>query len=364
MNILFLVSSMTGGGAERVAAVLCNQWAKEGHSVTLVPTYSGGGGCDYELDTNVNLVYLANQAKKNNKLTRFVSLRRIIKHNNPDVIYSFLTHVNIVAILVSYGLNIPVVVSERIYPPSSYRSKKMLAACRLLYPYAHKVVMQTDKGAKWMKGFTPRSNVTVIANPVKYPMENSLVEDEASYGDIIAKDRFAFLAVGRLEKQKGFGDLITAFSIIADEIPDWDLVILGEGTQRQALEKEAERKEIQERVFLPGRLKSLDSWYKQASIYIMSSYYEGFPNSLLEAMTYGLAVISRDCDTGPRDLITDSYNGFLVPVDSIDELANKMLNLAKDEDKRHEYSTKAKVVRDTYSIDKIASKWLSEACNA
>ena len=114
---------MQGGGAERVAALLCNYWASCGHSVRLVATFSGGGDCVYSLDNRVRLEYLTDvvgsiSTGTTNKILRFFALRRVIRESNADVIVSFLTNVNVAVLLSAKGLGIPVVVSERTYPPA------------------------------------------------------------------------------------------------------------------------------------------------------------------------------------------------------------------------------------------------------
>lgn len=121
-RIVFLVSSMEGGGAERVAALLCNYWVACGHEVLLVPTYSGRGGCEYLLDDRVRLDYLAKRVGTIRKSPwtmgrRLLTIRRMVREFRADVVVSFLPHVNVAALLVTRGLKVPVVVSERVHPP-------------------------------------------------------------------------------------------------------------------------------------------------------------------------------------------------------------------------------------------------------
>ena len=121
-KILFLVSGMEVGGAERVASLLCNYWIEKGHKVTLMPTYSGRGECSYEINDDVKISFLSDifGSKKSNlwsRIRRFILLRRVIVNEAPDVIVSFLAQVNVTAILAAMGTNIPVIVSERTYPP-------------------------------------------------------------------------------------------------------------------------------------------------------------------------------------------------------------------------------------------------------
>src|SRR5699024_4469850 len=124
--------------------------------------------------------------------------------------------------------------------------------------------------------------------------------------------RRRLLAVGRLHPVKGFDQLIEAFDSIAHFFPDWDLVILGEGPERTALEEQIHRTGLGERITLPGRVGNIGQWYDASDIYVLSSRTESLSNTLLEAMASGLAVVACDCETGPREIIRDTIDGALV----------------------------------------------------
>ena len=128
--------------------------------------------------------------------------------------------------------------------------------------------------------------------------------------------RKVLLAVGRLEVEKGFDWLIDAFSALATKYPEWDLVILGEGSLRATLEKQVQTSGLARRVFLPGRVGNVGDWYERANLYVMSSRFEGFGNTLGEAMAYGLPAVSFDCETGPRNIIRHETDGLLVPLET------------------------------------------------
>ena len=199
-HILFLVSGMQGGGAERIASTLSNYWIKKGYRVTLVPTFSGRGDCIYHLDKQVELDFLADRVGSTkqsiwNRFRRLWVLRKVIRQYNPDIIVSFLTHVNVAAILCAFGSRIPVIVSERIYPPR-YRLGFFLETLRaLLYPFASAVVMQTNQGLAWLKDKISQHNGVVIPNPLTYPMVSSTPVVMPS--DVISKDRKICLSVGQ-----------------------------------------------------------------------------------------------------------------------------------------------------------------------
>lgn len=361
-HILFLVSSMQGGGAERVAALLSNFWVENNYRVSLMPTFSGRGVCLYPLDKRVELEFLADRVGSTdqslfNRLRRFWVLRKAINEIKPDIIISFLTHVNIAAILSAFGTRIPVIVSERTYPPGYPLGFFLTTLRKLTYPAASCVVMQTDQGMVWLKARVGKSSGVVIANPVEYPM--ALAEPMRHVKDVVGKNQRLCIAVGRLVEEKGFLELISAFSQLSERHPEWDLVILGEGPQRDALEKQITKLGCKGRVHLPGRAGNVAEWYSVAEVFIMNSTFEGFPNSLLEAMAYGLPVISTDCDTGPRDMISHGVNGLLLPAsDNSLKLSQAIESVIEDPDFAVSLGTAAKMVRNQFALSMMGDKWM------
>jgi len=360
-RILFLVSSMEGGGAERVAALLSNHWAKQGHQVTLMPTFSGRGKCSYPLDERVQLDYLADRVGSRsrsslNKLRRLAALRQIIRELTPDVIVSFLPHVNVAAIIAAQGLGVRVVVSERNYPPATPLGIVPERLRRWAYPRASTVVVQTQQVSDWLAHCCPKAHSRVIANPVVYPLPHG--EPEVEPISVISSKRRLALAVGRLHQQKGFDLLLIAFKTLAEHYPKWDLVILGEGAERESLERQRERLGLTKRVYLPCRVGNLSDWYMRAELFVMSSRFEGFPNALAEAMAHGLPAVSFDCKTGPRDLIRNGVDGLLVaPEAGPKGLADAMATLMRDDAQRQRMTEAAKAVRERFSMARISAKW-------
>lgn len=359
-KILFLVSSMQGGGAERVASLLCNEWVKNGHSVTLMPTFSGKGICLYPLDEKVKLIFLADlvgTVKRSllNKFRRVLTLRGFIKRYSPDVIVSFLPDVNIAAVVANVGLGHRVIVSERTYPPARPLGLVLEVVRRWAYGQAAGVVMQTNQGRDWLYEYCPRATCYVIPNPVTYPLP--CAQPVLSPSEVVNPGKKLVLGVGRLSEEKGFMSLLASYSMLADRNKDWDLVLLGEGAERSALECRIKESGLENRVHMPGRVGNLAEWYGRADLYVMSSYREGFPNSLLEAMACGLPVVSFDCKTGPREIISPDENGMLVKSSSISELSEAMHALMRNDGLREKLGRSAICVRDRFSMQNIAADW-------
>ena len=352
---------MQGGGAERVAALLCNYWAEHGDDVTLMPTFSGRGKCLYPLDERVRLVYLADRVGSRsrsvyNMVRRFMALRKSIRESRPDVIVSFLTQVNVAALLASWGLRIPVVVSERTYPPALLLSVGLGLLRKVAYPWAASVVVQTGRGLQWLEGCCPSAHGRIIPNPVIYPLPCG--EPVVSSTSVVAGNKRVVLAVGRFGREKGFDQLLMAFGSLASQNHEWDLIILGDGSERENLEQLRGRLGLKGRVHLPGRVGNPGDWYVRADLYVMSSRFEGFPNTLLEAMAHGLPVVSFDCETGPADIIRHGIDGFLVPPsEGVEGLAWAMDTLMRDENMRQRMGKEAIAVRDRFSAQRIMAEW-------
>jgi glycosyltransferase involved in cell wall biosynthesis len=169
--------------------------------------------------------------------------------------------------------------------------------------------------------------------------------------------RHLLLAVGRLEAQKGFDWLEDAFINLAKRYPDWDLVILGDGPQHATLQDQARAAGLEKRIFLPGRGGNVGEWYERADLYVTSSRFEGFPNTLAEAMAYGLPAVSFDCDTGPRDIIRHEVDGLLVPPGDVAALTAALDQLMGDADLRQRFAERAVEARDRFSMERIAGMW-------
>jgi GalNAc-alpha-(1->4)-GalNAc-alpha-(1->3)-diNAcBac-PP-undecaprenol alpha-1,4-N-acetyl-D-galactosaminyltransferase len=360
-KIMLLVSSMQVGGAERTAANLANAWAARGDHVVLVITYSGAGECFYELAPGVDLRYLADRQGVHVRdlrsyLQRFRRLRRMIRDERPDVLVSFLTNVNVAAIVAASCLDVPVVVCEHTYPPLLGVGTVLNALRHWTYARATRVTMLTPEGLRWLESAIPRAHGVVMPNPIPYPLPG--VEPRLAPDAVLAPHRKLLLAVGRLSEEKGLDRLIDAFSDVAAAHPDWDLVVLGEGPLRAALQAQVSRLELDSRVVLPGRVGNVADWYERADLYALSSRVEGFPNTLGEAMAHGCAAVSFDCDTGPRDLIRDGVDGLLVrPVGDVAALAAALDRLMRDDETRSRMGQAALHVRERYSIDAMLARW-------
>lgn len=370
-RLTLVIPTLGCGGAERVMTVMANFWAARGWPITMLTLDDASASPFYELDFRVRHfpLGLANDSRSalsglRNNLERVLFLRRAIKSSRPDAVISFLDTTNVITLLATRGLNIPVIVSERIDPARHDIGRAWNRLRNWTYPMADLVVAQSDAALNYFSSEI-RSRSSVIPNPVSRGSEGRFVANKKMTNKKTASP--ALIAVGRLDRQKGFDLLIEAFAEIKDRHNEWTLTILGEGLERQKLESLRGRLGLASRVFLPGNVKNLHDILARANLFVMSSRYEGFPNALCEAMAHGLAVISTDCPSGPREIIRDGVDGLLVASDSAGALASAMDRLMSSEIERTRLALRAPEVAKRFGVERVMEMWnaaLNEVCSA
>jgi glycosyltransferase involved in cell wall biosynthesis len=361
-KIVILVSAMNLGGAQRVVSILCEHWSKNGYDIALVSTFTGDIDNHYQVTNNIKLLQLPKislpfRSKLLMSLSKLVYLKKIIHSENPDIVISFLTRVNVASALSTIGHRANLIICERTWTPFGTVKKKYLWILRIILRRVDAVIVQTDRSKDWLNLNYPNLIVEVIPNPLSYPLpiDYKRIVDPV---DVISSDRKIILASGRLHKYKQFDLLIRAFSAISKKYLDWDLVILGDGEEKGALKKLIKDLMLFDRVFLPGSVGNVSAWYERSSIFVLSSSVEGFPNVLLEAMSYGLPSISFNCNTGPKEMIQDGVNGFLVnPEEKENGLILALENLIPNKALQIKIAQEAIRLRDKYSLDKVMQRW-------
>jgi GalNAc-alpha-(1->4)-GalNAc-alpha-(1->3)-diNAcBac-PP-undecaprenol alpha-1,4-N-acetyl-D-galactosaminyltransferase len=267
-----------------------------------------------------------------------------MKELRPSFILSFMEKYNILTILAGRFLDLNVYVSDRSNPFKKLPSHISILR-RIVYKYATGIIAQTETAADMIREKIKNGNVKVIPNPIK-EINNSL---------LIKKEKI-ILNVGRLVNEKGQEYLLDAFAMIEDN--EWELVILGEGPLRRRLMEKADRLRISSRLTMPGAVNNVDEWLSKSTIFAFPSISEGYPNALLEAMSAGLSCVSFDCNVGPRDIIENDKNGYLVPVGDIAMFSEKLKNLMDSDEVRDRVGIQAKLSTKNYSISVISSEYL------
>ena len=357
MRLTLIISSLSAGGAERVVTLMANYWADKGRSITLLTFDDGTLPPFYALDARVHHRALAIASDSTHTLAALWSnlrrvrrLRSAIRASRPDGVISFLDRVNILTLLATRGLKIPVVVMEQAHPGSYPIGRAWERLRNWTYPRAERVVAVTARALDY---FSPRikARACVIPNPAVSDGE----ANEPPSDQFLTRP--SVIAVGRLIQLKGHDLLLQAFSQLKDRHSTWTLTILGEGPSRAQLESLRHQLGIADRVHLPGSVQSPYSFLRQADLFVMTSRFEGFPLALCEAMACGLAVISTDCPSGPREIIRDGVDGILVPNEDVEALAEAMGRLMSDEEERRRLGLRAREVTERFGLKKVMAMW-------
>ena len=359
-HLLIVIHSLRGGGAERVAVDLAAYWLQQGYRVT-VATQADAAQDAYTLEDGVERVILGGASESGGGLRGLMAnamrvwrLRRLMRRIRPDVVLGMMTTASILSVLAARGLPCKVIVTEHTHPPVQKLSSSWQRLRAKTYPRAHAVVALTTGTAQWLEQHIPGVKTSIIPNSVRWP----LTQTEPLLDVSRQPERMRLLAVGRLHQVKGFDLLLEAFGSIASYFPDWDLVIVGEGQEREALEQQVESLGLQDRVSMPGRAGNIGQWYESADMYVLSSRTEGLSNTLLEAMASGLPVLAFDCDTGPREIIRQDIDGRLVsPAGDPEALAAYLSHLMAHPEERAAYSRRAVDVRDRFCTARVMGMW-------
>ena len=381
MVISFVLASLGSGGAERVVSLLANKMSEHGHQIEIICLKFND--VYYQLDSRVKVTFAMQHTK--NRFSEIFWLRNYIKKQEPDVVIPFTEGVYCFTILALLGTRIPIIASERLDPAAMSLPRKILK--RLLLPYADWLVVQTES----IKAYFPKriqKKTSVIYNPVndevfENPRMDSRVQSskrkradsydhsghdfchnsskQTSLTDLVApkiqsSKQNRIISIARLYPQKNQKMMIEAFARIADEFPDWQLVIFGEGPLRAELESLVSSVKLEGRVLLPGRTEHVIEELRKSKIFCLSSDYEGMSNSMIEAICVGLPVISTKV-SGTEELIHDGYNGVLVNIGDVDEMSHAFRQLIDDVDLRERISNKCYSIASLFAIDVVFNQW-------
>lgn len=205
------------------------------------------------------------------------------------------------------------------------------------------VLTHEDKEINWKNN----EKVVVIPNPLTSPCTSqSSLENKT------------VISVGRLVHAKNFSSLIDAWKLVASKHPDWTLEIWGEGALRNDLQQQINNLELQQSVYLKGYTYDIQEKMLNASIFVLTSFFEGFGLVIVEAMSCGLPVVSYDCPCGPKDIITEGKDGFLVPVNDEEALAERINILIRNEYIRKQIAIQTLAKIEKYKVNNIITKWM------
>jgi len=385
-HIAMYIGSLQKGGAERVMSNLCDYFFEQGYKVTLVTTYlaaneyevkhaawksvpAGAENATLVADLDENPVWVDLSGGEKNGIQRVFSallkseqkdrltnfrlrhkkLRDIWRLLQPDVILSFIGKNNIMALSTATREGIKVVVSVRADPDWEYSTATLKAGMLSNFGKAAGVVVQSNGAKDKFPGFIQKK-CTILPNS----MDPSFVRKR-----YMGEREKSIVMVARLHENKNQSLVMEAFKeATKDRFKDYKLVFYGDGPDRLKLQHKATSLEIADRVEFKGNVKHVAEHIEKAKLFVLASGHEGMPNSLIEAMSLGLACISTDCPCGgPRDLIEDGVNGLLIPVGDVKALTDAMVKVLESDELANRLGKAATKVQERFAPDIANAMW-------
>lgn len=356
-KIAFHINSLGKGGAERVIANLSGEFVKMNIDVVIATEWTASD--EYPLAegirrTDVGLTKSEESLSRGKKLKlRKRKLHDFLLDEKPDVLISFTRNSNYRAVMASKNTGVPVIFSVRSDPNTDYGSFIHKTIGNHLYKKAKGGVFQTKQALDFFHKSIGEKSVVIL---------NPLNEHFLDLPDVSFRNK-EIVTAGRFNEAKDQLVLIKAFERIMDKFPDYNLKLYGDRSEDNTfdiIEAYVKERDLSKRVLFMGNSASLWTDLINASVFVLSSKYEGMPNALMEAMAMGIPVVSTDCPCGgPEYLINDGENGYLVPVGDDKAMADKISFYLNDMENAEKMGKKAKEIAKATRPEVIAEQWLS-----
>ncbi len=372
-HISFVTSTLNSGGSERVISLLANALQERGYSVEIINI--NRHEVFYPINAEVKLTFVEVECGSTFIGKKMMWLRSYIKKNRPDVVIPFMTDVECVTLASLMGVRIPVISSERYDPRASNLQFKTIRWLFLRLT-THLVVQTEDIKSCYSKALQKRTSV--IYNPVRNDISHSTLHinsvdfchDSAKCASTTAlaapkvphSTLNQIVSVGRLAPQKNFPMLIKAFAAIKDEFPDWQLIILGEGPDRESLQLTVDSLQLTDRVLMPGRSEHVIDELRKSKLFCMSTNAEGMSNALIEAMCVGLPVVSTDV-CGAKELLQNPESGLIVPVGDTESLTEALRKVMCNDEMMQQMAERNLAKAEWFKQDRIVDQWEKLICD-
>lgn len=352
-NICFLNGDMSrSGGTERVTSIIANELCKNGQfNIHVLSTSNKGNKSFFELDEKVKQDRVLKDKQVNMKKQYFQvvkGIRQYIKQNDIDILIDVDVISDLFSIPATRFTKTKLVSWEHFHIYNNNGTKLRDIARKLAARYSDYIITLTEKDKNnYIEKFNIRNKIDYIYNPI-------IKADEVTC-DINSKQ---IISVGMLRHVKGFDMLCDVANEVLHKHKDWKWIILGEGEDRHLLEEKIKKYNLGDKLILKGNVTDVDYYYKNSSIYVMTSRYEGLPMVLLEAKSNGLPIVSFDCLTGPSEMICDGINGYIIEPNNIEKMAEKINEIIVNDKKREMFSFNSNIDMEKFDMKQIIPKWI------
>lgn len=352
-KVCFLIGNLNNsGGTERVTTLIANELSRKKSNVCILSLIEGEKPF-FDLDANINFYSLYKQkiSFARNYMSVIWKIRNFIQDYKIDTLIVVDSISCIFTVPALFGLNVKHICWEHFNFNVNLDVKFRDIGRKWAARYCDYVVTLTKRDKElWEQSIKNiKAQIIPIANPSPFQLQKNTP----------SLDHKKILCVGRLTYQKGFDLLISAWAKIAHQLPDWKIIIVGSGEDEIMLKQIAKDLEVENLIIFAGQQKNMDSFYRQASFFCMSSRFEGLPMVLLEAQSYGLPIVAFDCDTGPSEIVNNK-TGILVPVEDVISLSKAIKDMATLKEKLYqEMSLSSFLSSKNFNINNIILKWES-----
>ena len=347
MKICFCVSAMESGGAERVVSLLANEFNSQGHAVTIIMVSSNIKKTFYDLAEGIDLIPLCCGFNKKVKFFKRIKLlKQKLLFLQPDIVVSFLSHINIYSYFATRKTNIPIVVSERNDPKSEPKKIAWKIIRNWVFKKSDGCVLQTDDASSYFKKVKAK---IVIPNPVCIQEINKEIKTR----------KHSIVMVGSSKKEKNRSLAFSGFLQFHKNHSDYVLRIYGSpftNSEKVFLQ----RNNLDSAIVYMGKKQDWYSGEIDSSAFILTSDFEGMPNALLEAACLKIPCISTDCPCGgPRSILENGNKGLLFKCGDVDDFVSKLSLLCDSQELQNKLSNANKNTLDRYLPSRIAFEWLT-----
>lgn len=345
--VSFVAGGLGFGGQERALSTLANALSRSGLQVSIICLFQSEQA--FELEDDIIVIWPERSREDMGKWFYVIWSIKYVRHNvrqlDTNTVIAFGDWFHSFTVLATRGLGVNVHLASRMGPMSK-RGRLNLIANKVLFPFATSMIVQTNRAREIFDKRYHLKKLSVIPNLIEFDQE---IPQKSNNSKTI-------ICVGRLSREKGQSVLIKAFAEAS--LPDWRIVFLGDGPDRQMLQALAESEKVSKSIYFAGNVKDVWVFLRHAEIFCLPSYYEGFPNALIEAMSMGLCCVATDCVAGPREIIQNGNNGFLFPTGDYLALSELLSELANDPMRRQVVGNRAVKVRNIYHRDGVVRSWL------
>lgn len=315
---LFIVPSLASGGAERAVSNFASELVRQGENATIIIYFRMK--IEYRTDSRVKIVNLSggdlHQYSQMGYVKKISRLRRILKEENPDYIIPFLFQVMVHTSFAGYDMHDKIINTIRNNPSQSPENRILRFLRNQIIIRSWKIIVQNKQQQDYFSKKIQKK-IYILRNPID---ESLFLVDRKT-----ENQKYKIVVLGRLAPQKNIPLFLRAFTKVHSRYPYIEAEIYGDGPEKEKIRSLINEYGLNDVITFMGRTGNVGEVYSHANLYVLSSNYEGMPNTLMEAMAVGVPSISTNCRTGPADLITNKENGLLVSVDSDEELAEAII---------------------------------------